>query len=389
MSDEKATLLIVDDEEAIRELLKRKLSGEGYQCREAGGAAQTLDELRNNAVSLVILDIKMPGKSGVQLLPEIRSSYPDTMIVMATAITDTGTAVHCMKQGAYDYLTKPFNLDAVVLSVNKALQKRRLELENRDYQQHLEQRVKAQARKIRGSFLSAITALAYALEAKDKYTSGHSLRVAKISVAIARELSLPKKDIEKVMLAGQVHDIGKIGVSETVLNKPGKLTDEEFNHIKRHCEIGEHILAPIVDDEEILDMVKHHHEHYNGTGYPDGLSGGQIPLGAKILAVADSYDAMTADGTGRPDGLFSEQIPLGARILAVADAFEAMTADRPYRKAMSLEAACSEMERGRGTQFDTKVVDAFLRIKNLEALSRDIVAPKPLRPSHQAGVKIR
>ena len=329
---EQATILIVDDEEAVRRLLKQKLSGEGYECWEAGSANRALDILRDNTVELVILDIKMPGKSGVQLLPEIRASYPDTMVIMATAITETSTAVHCMRLGAYDYITKPFNLDEVSLSVGKALEKRRLELENRDYQQHLEQRVKEQAKKIRVSFLNAITALAYALEAKDRYTSGHSLRVAEMSVAIARELGLPPDRIDSIRLAGQVHDIGKIGVRETVLNKPAKLTDEESKQIKRHCEIGEHILSPIVDDEEILNMVRHHHERHNGTGYPDGLSG--------------------------------EQIPLGARILAVADAFDAMTSERPYREVMSGEEACAEIERGKGTQFNAEVVEAFLRIKN-------------------------
>ena len=238
-----------------------------------------------------------------------------------------------MKQGAYDYLTKPFNLDEVVLSVDRALEKRRLELENRDYQQHLEQKVEAQARKIRASFLSAITALAYALEAKDKYTSGHSQRVAEISVAIAKEMGLSQHSTERIRQAGLIHDIGKIGVREAALNKPGRLTDEEFQHVKEHCEMGEHILAPIVEDEEILKVVRHHHEHYDGTGYPNRLSAEQIPLGARILAVADTYDAMTSE--------------------------------RPYRGAMSDEAACAEIESGKRAQFDPEVADAFLRTSKL------------------------
>jgi putative two-component system response regulator len=329
MARKEEEILIVDDEETIRSLLHQELSGEGYHCKEAGSAGQALDELRNNVVALVLLDIKMPGKSGTELLPEIKASYPDTAVVMATAITDTSTAIQCMKQGAYDYITKPFNLDEVILGVDRALEKRRLELENRDYQQHLEQKVEEQAKKIRASFLSAITALAYALEAKDKYTSGHSQRVAETSVAIAKELGMPQDSIDKIRLAGLVHDIGKIGVRESVLNKPCRLTDEEFNHIKSHCEIGEHILTPIVEDEEILKAVRHHHERYDGRGYPDGLSGKQIPLGARILAVADTYDAMTSE--------------------------------RPYREAMSAEATYTEIERGKGTQFDPEVVDAFLR----------------------------
>jgi len=331
MIEKQATILIVDDEEVIRRLLHQKLSSEGYQCQEAGNADQALNKLKSNPMELVILDIKMPGKSGTELLPEIKVRYPDTAVIMATAITDTSTAIQCMKQGAYDYITKPFNLDEVVLSVDRALEKRRLELENRDYQQHLEQKVEAQARKIRASFLSAITALAYALEAKDKYTSGHSQRVAETSVAIAKELGLSQHSIERIRQAGLIHDIGKIGVRESVLNKPGRLTDEEFHHIKSHCETGEHILTPIVEDEEILKVVRHHHERYDGRGYPDGLKGEQIPLGARILAVADTYDAMTSE--------------------------------RPYREAMSDETACDEIKRCKGTQFDPVVADAFLRVR--------------------------
>jgi len=333
MTDKQETILVVDDEEAIRKLLLQKLSGEGYQCHEATNAEQALDKLRNNMIALVILDIRMPGKSGVELLLEIKASYPDVAVIMATAVTETNIAIQCMKQGAYDYLTKPFNLDEVILSVARALEKRRLELENRDYQQYLEQRVEAQARRIRASFLSAVTALAYALEAKDEYTSGHSQRVADMSVTIAKELDIPQESIEKIRLAGLIHDIGKIGVKESVLNKPSGLTKEEYQHIRYHPEIGAHILDPIVDDEEILMMVRHHHERYDGTGYPDRLSGEQIPLGATILAVADSYDAMTSE--------------------------------RPYRKAMSAETACIEIERGQGSQFAPAVADAFLRTRKL------------------------
>jgi putative two-component system response regulator len=326
-------ILIVDDEALVRELLYQKLSGEGYQCRKAGSAAQALDELKSKPVALVILDIKMPGKSGTELLPELKVKYPDTAVIMATAIADAGTAIRCMRGGAYDYITKPFNLDDVILSVGRALEKRRLELENRDYQQHLEQRVEEQARKIRASFINAITALVYALEAKDIYTSGHSQRVTEISVVIAGELGVPQEGIDKIRLAGLVHDIGKIGVRESVLNKQSSLTDEEAEHIKSHCQAGEHILTPIVEDEEILKAVRHHHERYDGMGYPDGLKG--------------------------------EQIPLGARILAVADAFDAMTSGRSYRPAMSAQAACTEIERCKGTQFAPDVVDAFFRSRRL------------------------
>jgi len=332
MTDQQESILIVDDEESIRRLLHQKLSSEGYQCQEAANAEQALEKLRHKVVGVTILDIKMPGKSGIELLPEIKASYPDTAVVMATATTDVNIAIRCMKRGAYDYITKPFNLDEVILSVDRALDKRRLELENKEYQQHLEEKVAEQAKKIRASFLSAITALAYALEAKDKYTSGHSQRVADIAVAIAKEMGLSPEIIDKVKLAGLLHDIGKIGVKESVLNKPGSLTDEEFQHIQEHPEIGEHILAPIADDKEILRLVRSHHERYNGSGYPDRLR--------------------------------DTQIPLAARILAISDAYEAMTSERPYRKAMNDKAASAEIERGKGIQFDPEAADAFLKNKD-------------------------
>ena len=225
MKAEKGKILLVDDEDMIRRLLAQKLSAEGYGCEQAANAGQALAKLKGGSFDLVILDIKMPGKTGVQLLPEIKAKYPDTAVIMATAMSDAITAINCMKAGAYDYVTKPFNLEEVVFSVRRALDMRRLELENRDYQQHLEQKVEEQAQKIRASYFNAVTALAYALEAKDVYTSGHSQRVTEISVAIAEHLKLPKETIEKIRLAGLVHDIGKIGVREAVLNKPGSLSE--------------------------------------------------------------------------------------------------------------------------------------------------------------------
>ena len=261
-------------------------------------------------------------------MPEIKAVYPDAQVLMATAITDIDIAVQCMKYGAYDYVTKPFNLDEITISVGRALEKRRLELENKEYRHHLENKVSEQAEIIRLSFLSAITALANAMEAKDKYTGGHSQRVAEISAAVANAMGLLQEIIEKVKLAGMVHDIGKIGVSESILNKPGRLTDEELQHVQKHPEIGQHILTPIVGDEEILRIVRSHHERYDGTGYPDGLKHGHIPLGSRILAVADAY--------------------------------EAMTSERPYRRAMNKKTALNEIERGEGTQFDSNVAEAFL-----------------------------
>jgi len=337
MAEKQEVILIVDDEEIVRRVLSQKVEVAGYRWEQASTADAALAKIKSTPVQLVILDIKMPGDSGLELLAEIKAAYPDIAVIMATAVIDINTAIECLKQGAYDYITKPFNLDEVVLSIERALERRRLEQENRDYQLHLEQKVGEQAQKIRAAFLNAITALVYALEAKDKYTSGHSQRVADISVAIAAELGLSKPEIEQIRLAGLIHDIGKIGVREAVLNKPGKVNDEEYQHILSHSGIGAHILTPIVEDDTILKAVRHHHERYDGAGYPDGLSGEEIPLAARILAVADTYDAIISG--------------------------------RPYRAAQSIKTACDEIEHNRASQFDSKVVDAFLRIRKSAELA--------------------
>lgn len=315
-----------------------------------------MKKLNARQFDLVLLDIRMPGKSGIDVLGEIQVKYPDTAVIMITAIADVETAIELMKTGAYDYIIKPADLDILMVSIDRALDKRRLILENKSYQLHLVEKVEEQTKKIRESFLNSITSLAYALEAKDKYTSGHSQRVTEIAIAIAQELGMPEDKIEKIRLAGLVHDIGKIGVRESVLHKPGRLTDEEYQHVTSHSEIGERILSPIIEDEEILKMVRHHHERYDGSGYPDGLSAEQIPRGARILAVADAYTNISGDQTGK------EKLSQGARILAVADAYDAMTSDRPYRNAMSPEVACAELEKGKGKQFDPVIVDAFLKV---------------------------
>jgi putative two-component system response regulator len=321
-------ILIVDDEAAIRKLLHQKLTREGYQCEEADSAARTLNKLSSSPMELVLLDIKMPGKSGIELLPEIKASYPDTAVIMASAVTEIGVAIQCMRQGADDYICKPFNLEEVALSVERALEKRRLQLKIKEYQQHLEEKVEEQTRKIRKLFLGAIKALVFALEAKDKYTAGHSRRVTEIAMAIGSELGLSPDDIEDLRWGGLLHDVGKIAVDQLIQNKPGRLTPEEYEHIMTHAHVGAGIVKPVVN-KNVVEMIEHHHDRYDG----DGLH--------QVVAGCD--------------------IPLAARILALADAFDAMTSDRPYRSAMSKEEALAEIKRCTGTQFDPVVVTAFLK----------------------------
>jgi putative two-component system response regulator len=322
-------ILIVDDEQTIRRLLKQMLSNEGYHCQEAGNAEEALEKLRNYAISLVLLDIKMPGKSGIELLPEIKTGYSDTAVIMATAVNEISVAIQCLKHGADDYICKPFNLDEVSLVVQRALEKRHLQLKIREYQQHLEETVEEQTGEIRRLFLGAIEALVFALEAKDRYTGGHSRRVTSIALALGEELVLSSDDIEDLRWGSLLHDVGKIAVDPLIQNKPGKLTQEEYEHIMIHAHVGAGIVQPVVN-EKVVKMIEHHHDRYDGRGLHQATVGSDIPLAARILAVADSFDAMTSD--------------------------------RPYRPAMSREEALDEIKRCVTTQFDPVVADAFLKI---------------------------
>ena len=322
------TLLIVDDEDAIRRLLRMKLSGVGYHCKEAGSAEQTLNMLAANPIDLVILDIRMPDKSGIELLPEIKSGFPNTAVIMATAINDVNIAVQCLKLGADDYICKPFNLDEVSLAVQRALKNNHLQLEIKGHQQYLEKRVKEQRVEMRQLFLSSIESLISALEAKDRYTGGHSRRVTQIALALGNELGLSLDDIEDLRWASLLHDVGKIAIDQLIQNKPGSLTYEEYEHIMTHAHVGADIVRPVVNGK-ITKIIEHHHDHYDGSGLH------------QIIAGMD--------------------IPLLARIIAVADAFDAMTSDRPYRPALSVTAATDEIKRCAGTQFDPDVVTAFLK----------------------------
>ena len=291
--------MIVDDEAMIRRLLHQKLTKQGYHCEEASCSDEALDKMKTYPADLIMLDMKMPGKSGMDLLPELKASYPDTAVIMATAVAEANLAIQCMRLGADDYITKPFNLDEVVLNVEKTLEKRMLELQIKEYQEHLQQKVEQQTIEIRTLFLGSIEALVFALEAKDKYTAGHSRRVTEIALAIGRELNLSEEDIENLRWGSLLHDVGKIAVDHIVQNKPGKLTPAEYEHIMIHAHVGAGIVKPVVN-EKVVEIVEHHHDHYDGTGLHQVVAGENIPLGARILAVADAYDAMTSDRPYRP-----------------------------------------------------------------------------------------
>jgi len=341
---ESPSCLIVDDEPRLRQILAQLLGREGFRCLEAENGLEALEVLAREQVTLLLSDIQMPKMSGMELLGRVTSEYPDVAIVMITGNVDVHMAVDALSRGAMDYLLKPFQLDEVRARVRQALEKRRLVMENRDYQLRLEERVLVQQRRLEELFVAGIQSLSEALEAKDPYTRGHSLRVASYASCIARDLALGPELIRQIELGGQVHDIGKIGVREEVLNKTGPLTPAEYEHIMTHPVIGWRILAPLLRDApHSLNVVRWHHERFDGHGLPDRLSKQGIPLEARIVAAADSLDAITTD--------------------------------RPYRSSeKSLAMALDELLKHRGSQFDPDVVDAVQRCVERGDLR---VIPKP------------
>ena len=334
----RASVLVVDDEDFIREIICRKLTGSGFACDAAPSAEDALAKISQNNYDCVLSDIHMPGMSGVDLLRRIKLQNPDLAVILVTGAPDIDAALEAMRLGADDHLSKPLNLAALEMTVDRALEKKRLIEENREYQRNLESMVKERTKQLsdanddlRRLFTGSMKALAQALEAKDEYTQGHSARVAEESVNIARRLSLSDSEIQRIWLAGYLHDIGKIGIKEEVLNKPGKLNEEEWNLIKQHPVVAGKILGPIPELSDIIDIIVHHHERYDGSGYPDGLEGSSIPLGARILSVADAYDALTSR--------------------------------RSYREALARDEAYRILEDAGGTQFDPVIMRTFLDLK--------------------------
>ena len=326
-----ARCLVVDDDPQVRSALAKAVESQGLACAQAASAADALELLGTTGeFPVCISDIQMPGMNGVAFLREVVARYPDMAVIMLTGVAEVTTAIECLRIGAMDYIAKPAMIEEVGARIAKALEKRDLVLQNRHYQQTLESRVRELDRRNRQSLINGVEMLVFALEAKDAYTSGHSLRVKEFAVKTAVQLGFAGDRLAQIELGSRLHDIGKIGTREAVLNKPGPLDAEEFEHIKLHAPLGERILQPFLSESpRVLGIVRSHHERMDGSGFPDGLAGENIPLEARIVAVADAYDAMTTN--------------------------------RAYRPSRGPADAVEELRRCSGAQFDEAVVQAFLR----------------------------
>jgi len=328
-------VLVVDDEPAVCALLSEGLCREGFDCQPVTGGEEALRRLGLEPFDVVISDLRMPGVSGLALLEVVRVKYPRLTFLMATGVNNVQVGVAAMKQGAADYLVKPFQLEGVVASVERAMEKKRLELELENYRQHLEQMVEQRTRQLQSAmkrieltYDETLEALGAALDLRDTETEGHSHRVSRYCMETARTLGCSGEQLNHIVRGSYLHDIGKIGIPDAILLKPGKLTEEETALMQTHARVGFELVSRIAFLAPAAEMVLTHQERYDGSGYPRGLAGGDIPLGARIFAVADTLDAMTSD--------------------------------RPYRRALPFRAARDEILRQSGRQFDPKVVAAFV-----------------------------
>jgi putative nucleotidyltransferase with HDIG domain len=329
-------ILVVDDEEAIREIVCSMLTNAGYHTRQASSGLKALELLHaGGEFELILSDLMMAEMDGIGLLERLKDTFPDLPVIMVTAVHDISVALAAIRNGAYDYLLKPFEREQMLAMVRRALEHRRLRLENRAYQSNLESLVAARTEQLRQtmtdlerSYDITLEALGDALDLKDAETEGHSKRVTAFTIAVARAMGLTGERIRVIARGAFLHDIGKMAIPDAILRKPGALDADEKLIMQEHCYRGYQMLRKIPFLAEAADIVYSHQEKYDGTGYPRGLKGEQIPLGARIFAVADTLDAITSD--------------------------------RPYRAAQPTKAALAEISKYSGTQFDPTVVRTFL-----------------------------
>ncbi len=351
------SILVVDDEEAIREVVSTMLEAQGFRCSSVSNGRAAQEHVKKSPPDLVLSDMIMPEMDGIKLLDWLREFDPDVPVIMVTAVHDISTALEAIRRGAYDYILKPFEKDQLFLGVRRALQHRTLVIENRSYQRNLEQLVDERTSQLTGAIIQleqsyddTLEALGSALDLRDAETEGHCQRVTAFTIAIARAMNVPLEYLPILARAAFLHDIGKMAIPDSILRKPGPLDAAEREVMKTHCEIGYNMLTRIPFLRDAAEIVLAHQEFYDGTGYPRGLKGEEIPLGARIFAVADSVDAMVSD--------------------------------RPYRRALPIAHARGEVQRCSGTQFDPKVVEVFMAVPEQHWLDLRQNLGSPFRFAH-------
>ncbi len=331
------SVTIVDDEPWALDVLFRAATRWDYDCQKASTAEEALALLEQRQTNIVVTDIRMPGRGGVWLVREVHQRWPEIGIIVITAGHDQDAVHECLDGGAMHYFLKPINLDEFHHALETTARAIREQSQNRESRTELERTIQRRTRQLRKTYLSAINSLVRTLEARDPYTSGHSLRVRDYAIALARAVGLEAKKLKRLAVSAKLHDIGKVGLPESILNKAGPLTDDEFDQVRQHPEIGERILFPIIRNRMVLAGIRSHHERWDGRGYPDGLAGEDIPLLARIISVADCYDALTSS--------------------------------RAYRAALTPEESLDIIRRGSGSQFDPTFAIPFVAMMENTHLS--------------------
>jgi len=331
---EATPVVVVDDESSVLDLLAKILQREGYPVETFVSAPDALTRVTEGGVALLITDIRLPGMDGIELSRRALEEDPDLAILVLTGAGDTESAVESFRLGVQDYLTKPIAPEALVEAVDRALRQRRQQLHRHKFEAWLRaevdrrtEQVLRQAEELEEVSVAALSALVRAMEVKDPYLKGHSERVAELSERLARQLGFEPLEVEEVRVAGLLHDIGMIGIREAVVHKRGQLTESEYGHIQEHVEIGTEILQPLAHIGRAIDYVHCHHERINGSGYPRGLEGTEVPLGAQIVGLAESYVSLTEE--------------------------------RAFREAFPTEEAIGTLQKGRGVWYESEVVDAL------------------------------
>jgi response regulator RpfG family c-di-GMP phosphodiesterase len=336
MEQQKEKILIVDDQVVVAESIASILDSVGYQCQVVYRGNDALGLLTKQSFELVLTDIHMPhGKTGIELLHDVMKSWPDTAVVLMTGYSNVADAVEAMKDGAADYIEKPIGYN-LLIRIERALERRRLLIESQQRKDELEREVQRQMRQIHDHYLATLDILISTLGFHDTETKGHSRRVAAYTRLISQKMGVESPELEQIELGALLHDVGKVGVPDAIIRKSGSLTDEEWVKIREHPIMGYELLWRHEFLRGAAPVVKYHHERYDGNGYPEGISG--------------------------------DNIPLGARIFSVVDAFDVITSKRAYKEAQSIAEARAELNRCAGAQFDQKVVEVFNRITDDELL---------------------